>query len=78
MARLFFQPMATCDESDKVVCIDILLLAEDAVGKVAFVLLAIKERTFATLLPVVGAFTSMMADAGTRPHVVHSPYDRFA
>ena len=44
-----------------------------------FVLLSIQNvKTVVTLCMVIVTSSGMMAAAGTRPHIVHSPYNRFS
>ena len=78
LARLFLQPMTACDEGNGMTCINFLLLAEDAIGKVVLAFLSIEEGAFATLLPIAATLACMVTDARTGPHVVHGPYNRFA
>lgn len=73
-----FQPVAACYEIDVPSLIQLLLLAESPVGEVFSAAVAVDERTVATLLLIAGALAGMVADAGTRPHVVHGPYHGFA
>ena len=68
-----FQPVAACHEADVPAFIQVLLFPEDAVGEVPSAPAAMDEGAVVAFFLIAGALAGMMADAGTRPHVVHGP-----
>ena len=72
-----FKPMATGYKCDRSSFIKFFFLSEYAGGQVFFIASAIKEGTMVTFMLVIGTFACMVTNTGRRPHIMHSPYNRF-